>query len=573
MKKHLITALLAVLVTVSYAANNFGKDYFGIGEYNKAKEYFESHLSDAPAESNYYLGEIAWAGGQADLATSYFDKGIAADPLYPLNFIGKGKVILKANQKEAEAIFSAALKKNKKNSEVNVAIARAYYENDLKSLVPIKLEIARKFGKKAPYVYIFEGDMLAAAEKFGEAAGKYETATYFDPTNVVAGIKCAQVYEGINSKLAIEKLQVLLAAHPDYTVINRNLGRAYTSAGMYKSAIESFVTYYGVGNCAFEDLYRLASAYYYSDKYAESVVVLDQGLEKDSNDFVLNRFRMYCASKMKDTIVGLPVAKRFFSIQGHTFLDKDYSAYAIILAEVGKYTEALIEYDKVISANAAKPETYKELAPIYTKMKDYAKAAESFQKYIDMIGIDAAEGSDYYSMGRSWYLAGQAFRLDSTDLGKATAKAYFVKADTAFGVVSIKSPLSHIGYLWRGHANAALDPETSQGLAKPYYEKSLELILKKIEDGGALATYRKDMIRIYLYEGVYFYQKQMKDSALYYANKVLEIAPDNADALNLIDSYKPPVVKTVMVKVPKSKKQPVSAGNSADIIENKVQAK
>jgi tetratricopeptide (TPR) repeat protein len=545
MKKHVITAFFALLATVSFAQSNFGKDYFGIGEYDKAKAYFETQVTTSPAESNYYLGEIAYALGNMQDAASYFEKGIAADMLYPMNYIGKGKILLKTNQKEAELIFATTLKKAKKNAEVNVGIARAYYQAGLKNLVPAKLDIARKVAKKSPLLYIFEGDMLAAEQKYGDAAGKYEQAVYFDPSNTVATIKCAEVYESINPALAVEKLKTVVAAHTDYTIANRNLGRAYNANGMYKNAIESFVTYYGEGNCAYEDIYRLASAYYFTDQFPQSIVLLDKGLERDSMNFVLNRLRMYNAAKTKDVANGMPIATRFFGMVGNTFIDKDYAAYATILADAGKFTEALEQYNKVISANAAKPETFKELATLYTKMSDYAKAAETSQKYIEMVGgIDVAEGADYYSMGRSWYNAGQALRNDSTETAKALAKDYLIKADTAFGVVSVKSPESHISYLWRGHTNAALDPNTSQGLAKPHYEKALALILKKVENGANIANYKKDLINIYKYEAWYYFDLMKdKDNTILYCNKILELDPSNADAKALIDSYNPPAPK------------------------------
>jgi len=566
MKKHVITAFFTMLAMVAFAESNFGKDYFGIGEYTKAKEFFEGQLATAPAESNYYLGEIAWAEGHADLALSYFDKGIAADLLYPMNYVGKGKTLLKSNQKEAEAIFSNVLKKNKKNAEVNVGIARAYYETGLKTMVPIKLAIASKVAKKSPLLYIFEGDMLVAEQmnsesvsKFGEAAGKYESALYYDPTNTVAALKFAEVYALINEDAAIEKVNAVIAAHPDYTVAYRTLGRVYNSVGKYKSAIDAYVKYYGEGNCEPADIDRLAAAYFWTEQYPKSIYLIDEVLAKDSMNFVMNRFRMYNAAKTKDS-TGIAIANRFFSIQGRTFVDMDYSSYATILAVAGKYPEALEQYNKVLTTSAAKPETYKELAALYTQMKNYAKSAETTEKYIDMIGgIDLAEGIDYYNLGRSWYYAGQALRFDSTELGLATAKEYFTKADTAFGVVSIKTPLSHIGFLWRGHTNANLDPNTTQGLAKPYYEKALALILKKIAGGDPIAKYKKDMILIYRYESWYYFNVlKDKDSTISYCNKILELEPANKDAIALIDSYNPPAPKPAS-KGTKTKKTTVPA--------------
>jgi tetratricopeptide (TPR) repeat protein len=578
MKKIILSALLLVTAVSAFAQSNKGKDYFALGEYDQAKQIFESQLSTAPGESNYYLGEIAWIKGNVAEAKSFFEKGLQADPMYPLNTVGLAKVEMKNDQKQAELQLTNLLKKNKKNVEVNVAIARAYYDNGLKDLVASKVDAVRKIAKKSPLLYILEGDLLLAesSEAVGKAAEKYEQATYFDPSNVVAAVKCARVYESTqqpsstDKPLAVEKLEPVLAAHPDYTFINRDIARAYNAAGKYKTAIECFVKYYGEGNCAFEDIHRLASAYYFTDQYKPSVVLLDKGLAQDPNNFVFNRLLMYNASKSQEVAEPLKVCDKFFSLKGN-FIDKDWAAYGSILADSGRYQDALAQYDKVVAANPNKVDTYKELAPLYSKMKEYVKSAQAYEKYIELYGgTEIAESGDCYMMGRAWYTAGQQLLSDSTDAGKARCKEYLQKADTAFGLVCTKSPTSYIGFLWRGHANAAMDPETTQGLAKPYYEKALGMILKKVEEGTAIATFKKELLNIYKYEAFFYYLKEEKskakedkDSVMVYCNKMLELDPANKTANDLINYYNPkpvtpaPAVKTTTKSAATTTKTPV----------------
>src|SRR5574344_207881 len=132
MKKNLIFALMAFVGLTAFASCNLGKDYFKIMEYTKAKAYFDSVLVKIPAESNYYLGEIALANGQTEEALAYFEKGIKANPNYILNTIGKGKALLKSDPVKAETILTGALKKKfKKDPEANIAVARAYFEAGL----------------------------------------------------------------------------------------------------------------------------------------------------------------------------------------------------------------------------------------------------------------------------------------------------------------------------------------------------------------------------------------------------------------------------------------------------------
>ena len=61
-------------------------------------------------------------------AKSCFDKGLAADPQYPYNYVGQGAILLKnGNKSAAEDSFKAARKLSKKDTPLEIAIARAYY--------------------------------------------------------------------------------------------------------------------------------------------------------------------------------------------------------------------------------------------------------------------------------------------------------------------------------------------------------------------------------------------------------------------------------------------------------------
>ena len=58
-------------------------------------------------------------------------------------------------------------------------------------------------------------------------------------------------------------------------------------------------------------------------------------------------------------------------------------------------------------------------------------------------------------------------------------KAALVSADSVFAVIAQAAPDSYLGNFWRARANSALDPETTQGLAKPYYEEVATLLESK----------------------------------------------------------------------------------------------
>jgi tetratricopeptide (TPR) repeat protein len=542
--KHFFTALFAVLVTATYGQSNIGVDYFGIGEYQAAKKYLEAQISQSPtAEVYYYLGEIAYSDGKADEAKKCYDKGLTLDPNYMLNYIGEGKLLLKTNQKEAEGKFDNALNKNKKDPGLQVAIARAYFENGMKDLALSRIDLARKYSKKSPLISILEGDMLQADRKFGESNAKYEEAIYFDPDNVVASVKSAQVFLSINPAKSVDLLKKVLAKHPDYKIAYRYLGKAYNLLGKYPDAIDAFNTFFAEKAYSVEDITIFASDYYFTDKFNESIALINEGIQLEPDNFVLNRLRMYNAAKTKDS-AAISYADHFFSLPTSatsSFITKDYTVYAQVLSNAGQYAKSLEQYQKVqASDNDNKhPELLKDIASVYTKMGDNITAAETYQKYIDLVGADNAEAMDYYQLGRSYYYAGIAFSKDASKSEKT--KESLLKADSIFAIVSQKAPDSYTGFLWRGHANAAMEPmdplhpETTLGLAKPYYEAAINAILSK---GNVSSGNKKDLIQAYRYLGYYYYVKNDKVNSTTYWNKILELDPTNSDATQVLDSFK-----------------------------------
>ncbi len=545
MKKQFLTAFLITVATAAFAVSNLGIDYFKLGEFDQAKAYFEKQLAQSPAESNYYLGEMAFANGKIDEAKAYYEKGLAADPLYMLNNIGKAKVMMKTDRTNADLLIATTMKKNKKNVELNVAVARAYYENGIKDVAQTKLLLAKKVGKNSPLVYLYEGDILQDDNKPGDAAAKYEQAMYFDPESALAKLKYAVVYEKVNPDVSVETLKKVIAAKPEYLIAYKYLGRSYQKSGKYNSAVESYNTYFTDGQFKEKDmeyLISLAQSYYFTDQFQQSIDVLDKGLAMEPNNFVLNRLRMYNASKVNDKENGLALAEKFFKLSttgSDRFIYQDYSAYASILGDAGKYQESIDLYNKVLNTEGIevnKTDIYKEMAPLYTKKGEPLMAAELYKKIIDLAGFDAT-ATDYYQMGRTYYTAALSNRADTTVAGKAKFKEIAIKADSAFSKVCQMTPDSYIGYLWRGNLNSALDPTTALGLAKPHYEATIEILLKKIGEGSTNG-YTKDLLRCYEYLGVYYFQKDDKVNSTKYWTKVLELDPNNANGKAILEEYK-----------------------------------
>jgi tetratricopeptide (TPR) repeat protein len=125
--------------------------------------------------------------------------------------------------------------------------------------------------------------------------------------------------------------------------------------------------------------------------------------------------------------------------------------------------------------------------------------------------------NDVFKVGQAYYSKGGALK-DSTS---------FLKADSVFNDVITKQPDLLVAYLWRARSNAGLDPETKLGLAKPYYEKVIELGNADVEKN------KKNLIEAHYYLAYYYYLLKDKANAKLNVEKVMTLDPASKNAKDL----------------------------------------
>ncbi|MDR0687550.1 MAG: hypothetical protein LBF55_02555 [Prevotellaceae bacterium] len=546
MKKHCISYCLSMLLGTAAFAQNFGVDYFLTEQFDKAKEIFLSKLDENPAESSYYLGEIAYSTGDTAQARAYYERGLAANPEYPFNKIGLAKFLLNADQKAgAKALTDIAKEKaNKKNVEVLVAIAKVYYSAGLTALYEKALGVAEKASKSSPLVPMLRGDVLKDKEDLGGAAGEYEQAINLNDSYLVPYIKAAQIYADINPSFAIEKLTTVMEIDSTYPLTDRYLARAFYNVGHYARAIAIHEKSFNINVSSVGELTDYAAALFFSQRYDEAAALIDKGLQKDSRSFVLNRLRMYSALETQDYASGLTIAEQFFALplENNKYIPRDFTTYGDILSFNKALDRALEQYAKGIEASSEKLELYKKIGEQLSKAGYPGNGAEYYNLYIEAMDGEA-DTKDYYTMGTYLYKAATAIVRDTTvDSLYAAGKMneYLIKADTTFGIITERMPDNTLGFLYRARVNASLDPETTKGLAKPHYEALLALILEKEEPEK---IYRRELLEIYQYLSYYYYllfdtngKDEDKAQVIAYSNKILEINPNNAIAKQLIEA-------------------------------------
>jgi len=209
----------------------------------------------------------------------------------------------------------------------------------------------------------------------------------------------------------------------------------------------------------------------------------------------------------------------------------DYRYYGALLSALKKYDRAVMEYGKALEKDSTQNDVWREISDAYEQDNNYARAIIAYQKYYDSLDQDKKAPETLFQLGRLYY--GQGTSTDTLAVRPADRKAALQAADSVFTLVSEQAPGSYLGELWRARTNSAMDPETTEGLAKPHYEKVVDILLAKNEP-----KYNSALIECYSYLGYYYLLKSDYPASKEYWNKILAIDPTNATAKKALDGIK-----------------------------------
>lgn len=519
-------------LTVCAQNDTEGMKYYkcGLPEYAKVALLKELNGEEGnKAEVCYYLGNLYSDMNKPDSASFYFKKGMETDALYVLNFVGEGQLMLKKNPAAAENMFSEALSgKNKKNPAVLLAVAKAYSGNNPGKMSEY-LEKAKEVDSKYADIYVFEGDILMTSGKIGDACSRYEQAIYFDPACVEAYVKFARIYAKTSPQVGLEMLQKLEAREPASIIPPYEMADIYYVNSKYGDAAKAYEKFISSGYVTTRELTRYATVLFYYNDFIRSFELAQKVLKREPDNVVMKRISMYNLYELKEYAKGLEAAEAFFkSTRQEDLIGQDYLFYGRLLLASNKLDQAIPQLEKVLSIDSTRVDVYKELGGAYEKMGNYDKAVPNYELFLKK-GGEQIKIVDYFMLGKCHYFAGNA--LDTLPDLQDKRTAHFAVADSIFGYVAEKVPDNYLGSFWRARANSSLDPETEQGLAKPYYEAAASILEKDNKNVRLL-------IECYSYLGYYHYLKNQPTESKVYWNKILALDPENDVAKKALEGIK-----------------------------------
>ena len=513
------------------------KNYFFLGE-NYLLDFFADTISNS----------LAVAAKQAKDA---YQKGVEVSPNDPLNYIGLAKVAYylgdnkTANEMRAKAKSFLLPYKNIKKivppaPDYSFALAKIAesYIKDAKVDTSLALPLIReaiKIDSKNRDVYLIAGDIYITIPDGSKAIANYSQAQFADPQSPTANMKIGNIYvRGKNLTAAIPFFEEAIKLNANFAPAYRELGQLYLSAQIFDKSKENFKKYLDLtaGNIPAKTKY--VNALFYAKDYNGVITNVEEIFAIDKSRTYMNRIAGYsCYEKNPpDYNKALSYMETLFKNSAPERINpKDYLYMARILVKKNqnypKMADELnglklqLEKDnaKYASANAAdkaklKPALDELTAKAANQQKDLEKADQeitrSFGEYDKFLSFNPMDknllgeiANTYYtfrryeSAAKTWSKLIDPTKDNTEDLFKIGRAYYngenYKTADSVFSAIIAKSPNYIPAYLWDANTYTKMDPDTKLGLAKPKFEKLLEVAspdsVKNAETMMAAMTY------------------------------------------------------------------------------------
>jgi tetratricopeptide (TPR) repeat protein len=481
--------------------------------YNEASAIYKSLLkTDAKRASDYYyyLGDICWRKEKNDSARYYFMEGLKMDETEPMNYVGIGKVSMNKNPVEGQRSFDKALLMTKeKNIEVLNAIGEYYVLEASKEDLTKGISYLQKGTVEEPknaYAWMFLGDAYGRLGEGSKQVECYNKADVLFHPQALLKMKYGKLYTAArNFDLSVKFYKEGLAIDSTYGPIYHELGELYSKFKKYDLSIQNYRKYLMYIDRNSDVEYRYVTFLFFNKDYKDALDILKKLESQRYENVKLYRLKGICDYETGDYDQAQKDLEVFFKkADPKIYLCMDYEYYGKTLLKKGQDSLAILSMEQAVALDTARVDLYGDIGTYYYGKENYSVAIKYMSKQAALTPNDP---QIFLNTGKAYYYNKQ-----------------YLQADSCFARVVMLKPNIYLGYLFRARVNSALDPETKQGLAKPFYEKVIEIC-------SANTTKNKnELIEAYEYTGYYYIVNRDKVKSDVAWNKIIQLDPGNKKA-------------------------------------------
>jgi tetratricopeptide (TPR) repeat protein len=496
------------------------KNYFFLGE-NYLLDYFADTISNSLTVA-------------AKSAKEIYQKGVSANANDPLNYVGLAKVAFYTGDTKTAADMRAKARslllpyKNIKKIVPPAAeyafalakIAESYIKEskvDTSLALPLIREAVR-IDNKDEDVFLIGGDIYILVNDGSKAISFYNQAQFADPQSPTANMKIGNIYvKGRALQAAIPYYEQAIQLNANYAPAYRELGQLYLSAQRFDQSKENFKKYLDLTAGNIPAKTRYVNALFYAKDYDGVITNVEDIFKVDKSRFYMNRIAGYSAYEKNppDYDKALSYMETLFkTVTPDRILWKDYHYMARILVkrnqnypkmaddlasleqqldkEKNKLAIASTTADKTREKATIEDLTAKETTAKAELAKSNAEIDRAFDEYNKVLNLKPGDrallseiATNYNNFRRYEGVAKTLSMMldptkDNTEDLLRIGRAYYngekyKTADSVFTSITAKSPDYVPAYLWIANTYSKMDPDIKLGLAKPKFEKVIEV--------------------------------------------------------------------------------------------------
>ena len=258
---------------------------------------------------------------------------------------------IKTNAADKGDLAKTAYKKNKKDAEALMKVARAYFEQKDTAGAILFANYANEAGKpKYQYApaYLLLGDIEASyGTDGGKAAGFYNQAINFDPKNPEGYKKWAMVYRKISPSQAAKKLQDMKAMCPNEDV-DAITAHIYMLAGDEKQAYENYKKA-DINKLDKTGLNEFVRCSYFTGKFEDALRAAEAGIKLEPRNPTFNRLAMFSNYELKKYDEAKAYIHKYFNeTDSAKFSEYDHFYTALIYQALEDKANMYEQYDKAL---------------------------------------------------------------------------------------------------------------------------------------------------------------------------------------------------------------------------------
>ena len=440
---------------------------------------------------------------------------------------------IKTNAADKGDLAKAAYKKNKKDAEALMKVARAYFEQKDTAGAIQFANYANEAGKpKYQYApaYLLLGDIEASyGTDGGKAAGFYNQAINFDPKNPEGYKKWAMVYRKISPSQAAKKLQDMKAMCPNEDV-DAITAHIYMLAGDEKQAYENYKKA-DINKLDKTGLNEFVRCSYFTGKFEDALRAAEAGIKLEPRNPTFNRLAMFSNYELKKYDEAKAYIHKYFNeTDSAKFSEYDHFYTALIYQALEDKANMYEQYDKALelvndSSMIKRHAILKSVSDSYLKDLEFEKALKYYNDY--MACKPELNSDDYEGLAK-------IYSKNADAVADAQKPALISKAVDAYRTMGEKFPIQAIYAAYQcASMNNKLDPNMTKSLAKPDYQKVVSLLESKADRDKSENTILKYSLH-YLMSNAFLIDKN-KSLAKDYAQKILAIDPEYGPAQQIKD--------------------------------------